>query len=86
MKSTDPNDPLHNPFYNKFNDPVSRRHGDAQAHEYTSWLKDQNRILPPRDHRTETINEEVSAGNGLATALVLIILVLISAGVLLKSL
>ena len=39
------NDPIRNPFYNRFNDPVQRRRDDMQSHEYTVWLRDRNRAL-----------------------------------------
>ena len=39
------NDPFHNPFYNKFNDPVQRRRDDMQSHEYTVWLRDSSRAM-----------------------------------------
>lgn len=83
MKS---NDPLHNPFYNRFNDPVRRRHDDMQAHAYTLWLKEQNRMLPPRDSGPKTVNEEGLFASRIAGTLVLVVVLLISAGVLLKAL
>jgi len=39
------NDPIRNPFYNRFNDPVQRRLDDMQSHEYTIWLRDRNRAM-----------------------------------------
>ena len=39
------NDPIRNPFYNRFNDPVRRRLDDMQSHEYTVWLRDRNRAM-----------------------------------------
>jgi hypothetical protein len=78
MKS---NDPIHNPFYNRFNDPVRRRHDDLQAHEYTLWLKERNRVLPPRVNSSEVS----SKGGRVAGALVLVVVLLISAGVLLRG-
>ena len=36
--------PLHNPFINRFNDPVSRRHDDMQSYEYMVWLRERDQI------------------------------------------
>ena len=83
MKS---NDPLHNPFYNRFNDPVRRRQDDMQSHAYTLWLKEQNRLLPPRDRSETRDTEEGLLGSRIAGALVIVMVLLISAGVLFKTL
>jgi len=83
MKS---NDPLHNPFYNRFNDPVRRRQDDMQAHAYSLWLKEQNRWLPPRDLSATKDTEEGLWGSRIAGALVIVMVLLISAGVLFKTL
>jgi hypothetical protein len=90
MKSPTSKHPFHNPFYNRFNDPVTRRREDLQGQAYTLWLKEQNRILPPRDRTSKTI-DEAGTNTGLfesrvAGALVLVVVLLISAGVLLKTL
>ena len=50
MKSLPINDPFHNPFYNRFNDPVQRRHDEMQAYAYMVWLKERNQLV----HKTET--------------------------------
>jgi hypothetical protein len=33
-----PNNPFQNPFYNRFNDPVTRRHDETDAY---AWLRSQ---------------------------------------------
>jgi hypothetical protein len=85
MKS---NDPLHNPFYNRFNDPVRRRRDDMQAHEYTLWLKEQNRMLPPRTEkaRSSATSEAPIWSTRSAGVFLLAVVFLISVGVLLKAL
>jgi hypothetical protein len=83
MKSSDP---LHNPFYNRFNDPVRRRQDDLQAHAYSLWLKEQNRILPPRDRSVPATSEQKPMSTRIAGALALVVVLLISAGVLFKAL
>ena len=58
MKPQVVNDPFHNPFYNRFNDPVKRRQDDMQSHEYSVWLRDRSRAMSmpspavARDHRS----------------------------------
>ena len=83
MKS---NNSLHNPFYNRFNDPVRRRQDDMQAHAYSLWLKEQNRLLPPRDLSVTKDTQEGLLGGRIAGALVIVVVLLISAGVLFKTL
>jgi hypothetical protein len=41
MKAELPNPLLHNPFHNRFNDPVSQRH-DLQSEGYMVWLRERN--------------------------------------------
>ncbi len=36
------NNQLHNPFNNRFNDPVTRRLDDMQAYAYMVWLRERN--------------------------------------------
>jgi hypothetical protein len=42
MRPALPNDVLHNPFNNRFNDPVTRRHDEMQASAYMVWLRERN--------------------------------------------
>ena len=39
MRATLSHNPLHNPFANRFNDPVTRRLDEMQTQEYMAWLK-----------------------------------------------
>jgi len=43
-----PNNPFQNPFYNRFNDPVTRRHDDTDAY---AWV---------RSHQSEQQSHDVS--------------------------
>ncbi|HEY2961359.1 MAG TPA: hypothetical protein VGJ37_03025 [Pyrinomonadaceae bacterium] len=36
-----PNNPFQNPFYNRFNDPVTRRQDDVEAY---AWLRSQREL------------------------------------------
>ena len=33
---------LHNPFINRFNEPVTRRRDEMQCDEYMAWLRERN--------------------------------------------
>ena len=37
-----PANSLHNPFINRFNDPVTRRRDEMQCDEYMAWLRERN--------------------------------------------
>ena len=51
--------PLHNPFINRFNDPVSRRHDEMQSHEYMVWLRDRDQVtLQIQQHSQMSIAKE----------------------------
>jgi len=85
------NDPFHNPFYNRFNDPVRRRRDDMQSHEYTLWLSEKNRALSlplPVIPRTVKDSEGSKANHRTMTVtslLVLFVVFLISAALVLKT-
>jgi len=88
MKPKLHNHPFHNPFYNRFNDPVRRRLDDMQAHEYTVWLKERNRVLP---RKTNTGDAKLSSETGqfggiLAGSLVLVVVALFSVAVFWRAL
>ena len=42
MKVELPNPLLHNPFHNRFNDPVSQRQPELQSEGYVVWLRERN--------------------------------------------
>jgi hypothetical protein len=42
MRSELSNHLLHNPFHNRFNDPVSRREAELQSEGYMAWLRERN--------------------------------------------
>jgi hypothetical protein len=86
------NDPFHNPFYNRFNDPVRRRLDDMQSHEYTLWLSERNRALSlPMPVIPRTVKNVSDGGEPndrtrtLTSFLVLFVVFLISAALLLKT-
>jgi len=88
MKPKSLNHPFHNPFYNRFNDPVRRRLDDMQAHEYTVWLKERNRVLPPKTSSADVQRspEIGQLGGILAGSLVLVVVALFSVAVFLRAL
>jgi len=42
MRHEIPKNLLHNPFQNRFDDPVTRRLDDMQSHAYSVWLRERN--------------------------------------------
>ena len=42
--------PLHNPFINRFNDPVNRRQDEMQSEAHMSWLRERDQIIGPTKH------------------------------------
>jgi hypothetical protein len=42
MRQALPNNLLHNPFYNRFNDPVTQRRDEMQTYENMVWLRERN--------------------------------------------
>ena len=42
MRQALPSNLLHNPFYNRFNDPVTQRRDEMQAYENMLWLRERN--------------------------------------------
>jgi hypothetical protein len=88
MKTQVLNDPFHNPFYNRFNDPVKQRLDDMQSHEYTLWLGERSRAMSlqmPPILKTEnrSANQRTRA---LTSLFVLVVMAfLISAALLLRT-
>lgn len=84
------NDPFHNPFYNRFNDPVKRRLDDMQSHEYTLWLGEKNRALSlplpviPRTVKDDSQEAKPNQSRTGTSLLVLFVVFLISAALVLK--
>ena len=81
------NNPLHNPFENRFNDPVTRRHDEMQADAYMMWLRERNQGCGQTEgativsDQTESNNDEATFASVLALFLVLVV----SVAVLLKT-
>ncbi|HSE25235.1 MAG TPA: hypothetical protein VLB68_26475 [Pyrinomonadaceae bacterium] len=75
------NDPIRNPFYNRFNDPVQRRLDDIQSHEYTVWLRDRNRAMSIPSPAISRDGAQPHHSRLFAGILVLSVLVAISAAV-----
>ena len=88
MKPQVVNDPFHNPFYNRFNDPCRQRLDDVQSHEYTLWLGERSRAMSlsiPVIPKTESrlVNHRTRA---MASVVILVVVAfVISAAFLFKS-
>ena len=78
--------PLHNPFINRFNDPVSRRHDEMQSHEYMVWLRERDQVnRQTQQHSQLSIaNEPTHLGRLFASVFGILVLI-ISFAVLLKA-
>jgi hypothetical protein len=46
---------LHNPFINRFNEPVTRRRDEMQCDEYTAWLRERNLGISTRRSTYTTV-------------------------------
>jgi|GEM_PF-753648 len=79
---------LNNPFHNRFNDPVTRRHDDMQSSEYTIWLRERNLaasgVVKLESSNNASAVTNTRGGRIFAGAFALL-LVLVSVAVLLKA-
>jgi len=55
---------LHNPFINRFNEPVTRRRDEMQCDEYMAWLRERNLGLSTR--RTTVVRASAHLGRMIA--------------------
>ena len=78
MKQTLINDPLRNPFHNRFHVPVHSRLDEMQAYTHMVWLN--GPIV--MDHETEKEQHPRHWGGALAGAFALVLLVIVSAAFL----
>lgn len=46
---------LHNPFINRFNEPVTRRRDEMQSDEYMAWLRERNLGISARQSTCTTV-------------------------------
>ena len=78
------NNPLHNPFFNRFNDPVKRRHDDMQAQAYMVWLRERNEGL----HRTTAHLTSAQTGHAgrVFAGVFTLFFIIVSVAVLFRSL
>jgi len=77
MKKTLIDDPIRNPFHNRFHVPVHSRLDEMQAHANVIWLKDQ----APFDQQTDRKTTRAWWG-ALAGAFALVLVVVLSAAFL----
>ena len=82
------NNPIHNPFNNRFNDPVTQRHDDMQAYAYMVWLRERNQATYNMQsaERTASPTDAVEHRHGGRTFGFALFLVLLFVAVLLKAL
>ncbi|HJX91875.1 MAG TPA: hypothetical protein VJ372_15350 [Pyrinomonadaceae bacterium] len=76
--------PLHNPFINRFNDPVSRRHDEMQSHEYMMWLRDRDQVTLQTQHSKMSIAKESAHAVRLLAGIFGLAVLIVSFALLLK--
>jgi hypothetical protein len=57
---------LHNPFINRFNEPVTRRRDEMQCDEYMAWLRDRNLGISRRRSCTSVARAYAHLGRMIA--------------------
>jgi hypothetical protein len=72
------NDPIHNPFHNRFRVPVHSRLDEMQAYTHMIWLHGPM----PLDEQADTDQHPRSWGRALAGAFALVLVVVFSAALL----
>ena len=90
MRHELPKNLLHNPFQNRFHDPVTQRLDDMQSHAYSVWLRERNLEqsgfkIPESARISDIANATRHAGRIFAGAFALF-LVLVSVVVLFRAL
>ena len=100
MRQALTNNAFHNPFNNRFNDPVTRRHDEMQADAYMTWLRERNQGCGhTQSHHNSALSlasvakeatsdsdvvESRDDGRTFAVVLALFLVLLISVAMLLK--
>ena len=58
------NNLIHNPFFNRFNDPVTHRRDEMQSNENVTWLRERNENATSNPVRWSAIvdNQRLSQG------------------------
>lgn len=101
MRPALPNNQLHNPFNNRFNDPVTRRLDDMQAYAYMVWLRERSQATCNMQSnsksapssvivakRTASVSDTLEPGHEgriFAGVFALFLVLLVSVAVLLKA-
>jgi len=57
---------LHNPFINRFNEPVTRRRDEMQCAEYMAWLRQRNLGSSTRSTNTTVATASAHLGRMIA--------------------
>ena len=76
---------LHNPFINRFNEPVTRRKDEMQCNEYMAWLRERNLGAGPRNKAGSVATASLQLGKMVAALCGLLVL-LISIAVFMRVL
>ncbi len=77
MKAELPNHLLHNPFHNRFNDPVSQRQDELQSDAYMVWLRERNLehsgFKIPKSAESSTTSSVRGVVSGVVALLVIVV-------------
>ena len=77
---------LHNPFFNRFNDPVNRRKDEMQSDAYCAWLRERNRgIRQTTKNATQMLAQESTRLIKVIAGVFGVLLLIVSAALMLKS-
>ena len=94
MRQTLSNHPLHNPFYNRFNEPVTHRRDEMQSYENTVCVREHNKTSKAQanavwssisdEQTTSILNAErlSHVGSIVAEAFALLLVLLVSVSML----
>ena len=76
---------LHNPFINRFNDPVTCRHDEMQCDENIAWLRERNVGGGARQNVSAAVAKASSHLGRMIAGLCGLLMLLISIAVFLKA-
>lgn len=81
-----PADSLHNPFVNRFKDPVTSRHDEMQCDEYMAWLRERNLVGVARQEKSTNVAKQQAFLGPMFAGLCGLLVLLLSIAVFLRAL
>jgi hypothetical protein len=77
---------LHNPFINRFNDPVTRRLDEMQCDEYVAWLRERNQTGRARQSKSAEVAKASVRFGRLVVSVCGLLVLLVSITAFIKAL